>query len=148
MKGNDRSGDGKLTADGAERPTYVTVTWRRTEEETGQTLGIFWDDLQFDWSGGPDGAQGDVTGRPHLYLLYFYDSVAVVLRCKAKYFKGGRGRGRQNWIHSNCTRCFSPEAAENEPNSRLKLFNPPHRLLVGRSRTPADSFDSFYVFQN
>lgn len=94
MKGNDRSGDGKLTADGAERPTYVTVTWRRSEEETGQTLGIFWDDLQFDESGSPDGAQGSVTGRPHLYLLYLYYSVAIVLRCRAKYFKGGKDGDR------------------------------------------------------
>lgn len=92
MKGNDRSGDGKLTADGAERPTYVTVTWRRSEEETGQTLRIFWDDLQFDESESPDGAQGGGAGRPHLYLLYLYNRVAVVLRHRAKNFKGGKDR--------------------------------------------------------
>lgn len=94
MKGNDRSGDGKLTADGAERPTYVTVTCRRSEEETGQTLGIFWDDLQSDESGSPDGAQGGVTGRPHLYLLYLHCSVTVVLRHRAKYLKGGKDGDR------------------------------------------------------
>lgn len=124
MKGNDRSGDGKLTADGAERPTYVTVTWRRSEKETGQTLRIFWDDLQFDERGSPDGAQGTVTGRPHLYLFSLYHSVAVVLPRKAKYFKGGKDGDRTG---------STLIATENEYHGRLKVF-------IYWSRTPTQLF--------